>query len=220
MFCYLRQSINMGLWYSNDSRFELISYADADHAGCHDDCKSISGGIQFLGDKLVSWSSKKQDCTTMSTTEAEYVSLSACLQHSRTKHINIRYHFIKENVEQGTIELYFVKTEYQLADLFTNPFQKKAASGNPDHLFIEPADLKFIQIFLKIIGYEGIVDKVSAFFTKNLAQPWQTMFKVFNHCLTTRTSGANLVEADLRRREMLPYEYFDDLCDYDDMGGT
>ncbi|GKB64156.1 retrovirus-related pol polyprotein from transposon TNT 1-94 [Tanacetum coccineum] len=74
---YLRQTINMGLWYSKDYGFELIAYSDADHAGNNDDCKSTSGGIQFLGDKLVSWSSKKQDCTTMSTAEAEYVSLFA-----------------------------------------------------------------------------------------------------------------------------------------------
>ncbi|GJW35140.1 retrovirus-related pol polyprotein from transposon TNT 1-94 [Tanacetum coccineum] len=116
-----------------------------------------SGGIQFLGgDKLVSWSSKKQDCTSMSSAEAEYVSLSACcaqvlwlrtqltdygfhfdkipmycdskaaiaiscnpVQHSRTKHIDVRYHFIKEQVEKGIVELFFVGTEYQLADLFT-----------------------------------------------------------------------------------------------------
>nr|GEU56034.1 retrovirus-related Pol polyprotein from transposon TNT 1-94 [Tanacetum cinerariifolium] len=51
---------------------------DADHAGCNDDCKSTSEGIQFLGDKLVSWSSKKQDCTAMSSAKAEYVSLSVC----------------------------------------------------------------------------------------------------------------------------------------------
>ncbi|GJR04946.1 retrovirus-related pol polyprotein from transposon TNT 1-94 [Tanacetum coccineum] len=78
IFRYLRQTINMGLWYSKDSRFELIAYSDADLAGCNDDCKITYRGIQFLGDKLVSWLSKKQDCTTMSTTEAEYVSLSAC----------------------------------------------------------------------------------------------------------------------------------------------
>ncbi|GJU04262.1 ribonuclease H-like domain-containing protein [Tanacetum coccineum] len=72
------QSYNMGLWYPKDSGFELIAYSDADHAGCKDDCKSTSGGVQFLGGKLVSWSSKKQDCTAMSTAEAEYVSLSAC----------------------------------------------------------------------------------------------------------------------------------------------
>nr|GFD61391.1 Gag-Pol polyprotein [Tanacetum cinerariifolium] len=51
---------------------------DSDHAGCLDSRKSTSGGIQFLGgDKLVRWSSKKQDCTSMSSAEAEYVSLSA-----------------------------------------------------------------------------------------------------------------------------------------------
>ncbi|GJX84318.1 hypothetical protein Tco_0335092 [Tanacetum coccineum] len=99
---------------------------------CLDSRKSTSGGIQFLGgDKLVSWSSKKQDCTSMSSAEAEYVSLSACcaqaaiaiscnpVQHSRTKHIDVRYHFIKEQVEKGIVELFFVGTEYQLADLFT-----------------------------------------------------------------------------------------------------
>ncbi|GJR15465.1 retrovirus-related pol polyprotein from transposon TNT 1-94 [Tanacetum coccineum] len=78
IFQYLRQSYNMGLWYPKDSGFELIAYSDADHAGCKDDCKSTSGGIQFLGEKLVRWSSKKQDCTAISTTNAEYVSLSAC----------------------------------------------------------------------------------------------------------------------------------------------
>nr|GEV89705.1 hypothetical protein [Tanacetum cinerariifolium] len=113
-------------------------------------------GTVNTGEKLVSWSSKKQDCTMLSTAEAEYVSLSACcaqvlwmqtqltdygfyfkkiliycdskstiarycnpVQHSRTKHIAVRYHFIKEHVEKGTIKLYFVKTDYQLADIFT-----------------------------------------------------------------------------------------------------
>ncbi|GJU01911.1 retrovirus-related pol polyprotein from transposon TNT 1-94 [Tanacetum coccineum] len=131
-------------------------FSDADHAGCVDTHKSTSGGIQFLGDKLVSWMSKKQDCTAMSSAEAEYVALSAScaqvmwmrtqlqdygfnynkiplycdsqsaiaiscnpVQHSRTKHIHTRYHFIKEQVKNGIIELYFVRTEYQLADMFT-----------------------------------------------------------------------------------------------------
>ncbi|GKC74682.1 retrovirus-related pol polyprotein from transposon TNT 1-94 [Tanacetum coccineum] len=71
-------SYNMGLWYPKDSGFKLIAYSDADQAGCKDDCKSTSGGLKFLSGKLVSGSSKKQDCTAMSTNEAEYVSLSAC----------------------------------------------------------------------------------------------------------------------------------------------
>ncbi|GJV65197.1 retrovirus-related pol polyprotein from transposon TNT 1-94 [Tanacetum coccineum] len=72
-----RGTINMGLWYLKDSGFELTAFSDADHAGCIDTRKSTSGGIQFLGDKLVSWMSKKQDCTVMSSAEAEYVALSA-----------------------------------------------------------------------------------------------------------------------------------------------
>nr|GEX91873.1 hypothetical protein [Tanacetum cinerariifolium] len=132
IFGYLKDTIHMGLWYSKDTSFELTAFSDSDHVGCLDSRKSTSGGIQFLGgDKLVSWSSKKQDCTSMSSVEVEYVSLSACcaqatiaiscnpVQHSRTKHIDVRYHFIKEKVEKGIVELFFVRTEYRLADLFT-----------------------------------------------------------------------------------------------------
>ncbi|GJT62797.1 hypothetical protein Tco_1006330 [Tanacetum coccineum] len=112
--------------------------------------------IQLLGDRLVSWSSKRQKSAAISNTEAEYIALSGCcaqvlwmrsqltdygfgfnkipmycdnksaialccnnVQHSRSKHIDIIFHFIKEHVENGVIELYFVNTEYQLADIFT-----------------------------------------------------------------------------------------------------
>ncbi|GJR07971.1 retrovirus-related pol polyprotein from transposon TNT 1-94 [Tanacetum coccineum] len=156
IFRYLKGTINMGLWYLKGSGFELTAFSNADHAGCIDTRKSTSEGIQLLGDKLVSWMSKKQDCTAMSSAEAEYVALSAScaqvmwmrthlkdyvfnynkiplycdsqsaiaiscnpVQHSRTKHIHTRYHFIKEQVENGIFELYFIKTEYQLADMFT-----------------------------------------------------------------------------------------------------
>ncbi|GJZ95351.1 retrovirus-related pol polyprotein from transposon TNT 1-94 [Tanacetum coccineum] len=78
IFRYLRGTVNTGLWYTKDSGFKLIRFLDADYAGCKDTFKSTSGGAQFLGKKLVSWSSKKQDCTALSTTETEYVSLSAC----------------------------------------------------------------------------------------------------------------------------------------------
>ncbi|GJU69069.1 retrovirus-related pol polyprotein from transposon TNT 1-94 [Tanacetum coccineum] len=81
IFRYLRGTIHMGLWYPKGSGFELTAFLDADHAGCVDTRKSTSGGIQFLGDKLVSWMSKMQDYTAMSSIEAEYVALSAsCAQ--------------------------------------------------------------------------------------------------------------------------------------------
>ncbi|GJR32690.1 hypothetical protein Tco_1108922 [Tanacetum coccineum] len=56
----------------------LTAYADADHAGCQDSRRSTSGSAQFLGDRLVSWSSKKQRSTAISTTEAEYIAMSGC----------------------------------------------------------------------------------------------------------------------------------------------
>nr|GEU88653.1 hypothetical protein [Tanacetum cinerariifolium] len=120
IFRYLKDTINMRLWYSKDIGFELTAFSYSDHAGCLDSHKSTSGSIQFLGgDKLVSWSSKKQDCTSMSSAEADQAISCNPVQHSRTKHIDVRYHFIKEKVEKGIVELFFVGTEYQLADLFT-----------------------------------------------------------------------------------------------------
>nr|GEW70904.1 hypothetical protein [Tanacetum cinerariifolium] len=68
---------------------------------------------------------------------------------------------------------------------------------------VPPATLEYIQPFLKIGDYQGLVDKVSAFYTKNLAQPWHTMFKVFNHCLTTRTSGHDQTKINIFRSFML-----------------
>ncbi|GKC58192.1 retrovirus-related pol polyprotein from transposon TNT 1-94 [Tanacetum coccineum] len=103
-----------------DTGMSLTAYADADHAWCQDTRRSISGSHQFLGDKLVSWSSKKQKCMAISSTYAEYIALSGC-----SKHIDVRYHFIKEQVENGIVELYFVRTEYQLAGIFTKPLPRE-----------------------------------------------------------------------------------------------
>nr|GEV37819.1 uncharacterized mitochondrial protein AtMg00810-like [Tanacetum cinerariifolium] len=67
-----------GLWYPKDTAMELTAYADVDHAGCQDTRRSTSGSAQFLGDKLVSWLSKKQKSTAISTTKAEYIVMSGC----------------------------------------------------------------------------------------------------------------------------------------------
>ncbi|GJW05076.1 hypothetical protein Tco_1563932 [Tanacetum coccineum] len=152
----------MGLWYPKDSCIALTAFADADHAGCQDTKKSTSGSMQLLGDRLVSWSSKKHKSTTISSTKAEYIALSGCcakilwmrsqltdyglvfnkiplycdnksaialccnnVQHFRAKHIDMRHHFIKEQVENGVVELYFVRTEYQLADIFTKTLPRE-----------------------------------------------------------------------------------------------
>nr|GEY20896.1 copia protein [Tanacetum cinerariifolium] len=124
--------------------------------------RSTSGSAQFLGDKLVSWSSKKQKSNAISTTKAEYIAMSGCcaqilwmrsqltdygfdfnkiplycdnrsavalccnnVQHSRSKYIDIFHHFIREQVERGVVELYFVTTDYQLADIFTKALPRQ-----------------------------------------------------------------------------------------------
>ncbi|GJW77050.1 hypothetical protein Tco_0138732 [Tanacetum coccineum] len=92
--------------------------------------RSTPGSAQFLGDKLVSWSSKKQKSTAISTTEAEYIAIAIALccnnvQYSRSKHIDIQHHFIREHVEKGMVKLYFVTTDYQLADIFTKALPRE-----------------------------------------------------------------------------------------------
>ncbi|GJZ44695.1 retrovirus-related pol polyprotein from transposon TNT 1-94 [Tanacetum coccineum] len=139
-----------------DSAIALTTFADANHAGCQYIRCSTYGSMQLLGDRLVSWSSKRQKSAAISSMEAEYIALSSycaqvlwmrsqlidyvlgfnkipmycdnksaialcCnnVQHSQSKHIDIKYHFIKEQVENGVVELYFVRTKYQLAHIFT-----------------------------------------------------------------------------------------------------
>nr|GEY39683.1 hypothetical protein [Tanacetum cinerariifolium] len=118
-----------------DSSVALKAFADANHAGCQDTRRSTSGSVQFLGERLISWSSKRQKSAAISSMEVEYISLSGCcaqilwmrlqlsdyglgfnkipiycdnksaialccnnVQHSQSKHIDIRYHFIKEQL--------------------------------------------------------------------------------------------------------------------------
>ncbi|GKB36674.1 retrovirus-related pol polyprotein from transposon TNT 1-94 [Tanacetum coccineum] len=67
-----------GLWYLKDSSIALTAYADTDHAGCQDTRQSTFGSMQLLGDRLVSWSSKRQKSAAISNTKAKYIALSSC----------------------------------------------------------------------------------------------------------------------------------------------
>ncbi|GJU19717.1 retrovirus-related pol polyprotein from transposon TNT 1-94 [Tanacetum coccineum] len=124
IFRYLKNTINMGLWYPKDTGFELTAFSDSDHAGCLDSRKSTSGGIQFLGvlwlrTQLTDYGFHFDKIPMYCDSKAAIAISCNPVQHSRTKHIDVRYHFIKEQVEKGIVELFFVGTEYQLADLFT-----------------------------------------------------------------------------------------------------
>jgi hypothetical protein len=137
---YLVHTPSLGLWYPKGSTFDLVGYSDSDWAGDKVGRKSTSGACQFLGRSLVSWSSKKQNSTSLSTAEAEYISAASCcaqllwmkqtlkdygvslgtvpllcdnesaikiannpIQHIRTKHIDIRHHFLRDHVANGDI---------------------------------------------------------------------------------------------------------------------
>jgi hypothetical protein len=155
---YVNGTFNLGLFYPKHTSFDLIGYCDADFAGCKVDRKSTSGTCHFLGNSLVSWASKKQNCVAISTTEAEYIAAGLCcaqiiwmkqnlldyglhfhetkilcdntsainlsknsILHSRTKHIDVRHHFLKDHVEKKNVSLFYVDTKLQLADIFTKP---------------------------------------------------------------------------------------------------
>ncbi|WVZ84764.1 hypothetical protein U9M48_031754, partial [Paspalum notatum var. saurae] len=110
IFRYLKFTPELVLWYSSD----------ADHAGCRIDRMSTSGTCQLLGTSLVSWSSRKQASVSLTTTEAEYIAAASyCSQllwmkatltknpvlHSRTKHTDVRFHFLRDHYEKGDIDL-------------------------------------------------------------------------------------------------------------------
>jgi hypothetical protein len=159
IFRYLKGQPRLGLWYPQDSPFELVAYTDSDYGGANLDRKSTSGGCQFMGARLVSWQCKKQTTVSTSTAEAEYVAASSCcsqvlwiqnqmldygisimktpifidnnsaisivnnpVKHSKTKHIEIRFHFIRDCNEKNLIQVLKVHTDNQFADLFTKAF--------------------------------------------------------------------------------------------------
>ncbi|GJZ79594.1 putative ribonuclease H-like domain-containing protein [Tanacetum coccineum] len=159
IFRYLKGQPKLGLWYPKDSPFDLEAFSDSDYVGASLDRKSITGGCQFLGKRLISWQCKKQTIVVNSTTEAEYVVAANCygqvlwiqnqmldyginfmntkihidnesticivknpMFHSKTKHIEIRHHFIRDSYEKKLIQVIKIHTDHNVADLLTKAF--------------------------------------------------------------------------------------------------
>ncbi|GJR90943.1 putative ribonuclease H-like domain-containing protein [Tanacetum coccineum] len=127
IFKYLKGKPNLGLWYPRESPFDLEAFSDSDYGGSNLDRKSTTGGCQFLGQRLISWQCKKQTIVATSTTEAEYVAAANCcgqnpVYHSKTKHIEIRHHFIRDCYEKKLISVEKIHTYLNVADLLTKPF--------------------------------------------------------------------------------------------------
>nr|GFA40600.1 retrovirus-related Pol polyprotein from transposon TNT 1-94 [Tanacetum cinerariifolium] len=127
IFRYLKGTINLGLWYPKDSGFDLTAYSDADHAGCHLDRKkfqyvavsSCCAQVLWMRTQLMDYGFFYDKVPIYCDSKSAIAISCNSVQHTHTKHIDVRYHFIKDHVEKGMIELYFVGTDYQLVDLLT-----------------------------------------------------------------------------------------------------
>ena len=152
------------MYYKKNGSFELKAYIDVDWAGSLDDTKSNSGGAFFLGSRLVSWTSKKQNYISWSTIEAEYVATAVncsnvvwlkqllkgmkeditepiiiyCdntssinisknrVMHTKTKHISIKYHYLRELVQDKIVRMEYVNTKEKLANIFTKALPRES----------------------------------------------------------------------------------------------
>ncbi|GJU42573.1 retrovirus-related pol polyprotein from transposon TNT 1-94 [Tanacetum coccineum] len=133
---YLKGTPTLGLYYPKCSGFDLKGYLDSDYDGCNMDRKSTSAEAEYvvaagccasilwiksqLSDYDIHYKMVPIFCDNISAIE---ISNNPVL-HSRTKHINIRYHFIRDHILKGDIELHFIPTEYQQADIFTKPLDE------------------------------------------------------------------------------------------------
>ncbi|GJX72090.1 hypothetical protein Tco_0309261 [Tanacetum coccineum] len=102
----------------------LTAYADADHAGCQDARQKVRRKCSFLGIDWLVFLQRSKEALQLSTTKAEYI-CHVKMVHSQSKHIDIRHHFIREQVENRVVELYFVETNYQLADILTKALPRE-----------------------------------------------------------------------------------------------
>ncbi|GJR13530.1 putative ribonuclease H-like domain-containing protein [Tanacetum coccineum] len=125
---------NLVLWYPKDSLMDWIAYSDSDYVDASLDRKSTTGGCQFLGCRLISWQCMKQTIVANSTTEAEYITKihvdnesTICvvknpIYHSKTKHIEIQHHFIRDSYEKRSTEMVKIHTDNNVADLLIKAF--------------------------------------------------------------------------------------------------
>ncbi|GJX57557.1 retrovirus-related pol polyprotein from transposon TNT 1-94 [Tanacetum coccineum] len=133
VFRYLIVTINMGLLYLKDIAMALTVYVDADHVGCQDTRRKVEyiamsgccGQILWMRSQLTNYSFVFNNIPLYCDNKSAIALCCNNVQHSRSKHIDIRHHFIREQVENGVVELYFVTTDYQLANIFTKALPRE-----------------------------------------------------------------------------------------------
>ncbi|GJS66122.1 retrovirus-related pol polyprotein from transposon TNT 1-94 [Tanacetum coccineum] len=132
VFRYLRGTINWGLWYLKDTAMALTAYAEADHSTAISTTKAeyiaMSGccaQILWMRSQLTDYGFAFNKIHLYCVNRSAIALCCNNVQHSQSKHIDIRHHFIHEQVEKGVVELYFVTMDYQLADIFTKALPRE-----------------------------------------------------------------------------------------------
>ncbi|KAM1033230.1 hypothetical protein ACFX2C_036800 [Malus domestica] len=130
---YIQGTVDFGIIFDRGKATTLIGYYDSDWAGSEDDMRSTSGYAFTLGSGMFLWASIKQNTVALSTAEAKYImcdNTSAIVMaknsvfRQKTRHINMKFHFIREAIQAKEIELVYYRTEEQIADILTKALPK------------------------------------------------------------------------------------------------
>ncbi|KAL7612605.1 hypothetical protein Lser_V15G07735 [Lactuca serriola] len=123
---YIKGTITTGLRIRKSSSTLLSVFTNVDWAGCLNSRRSTRGFAVFLGPNLVSWSLRKQPTVSRSSTEAEYKALANAnpIFHARTKHIEVDFHFVREKVAMGALDVRFISSNDQVADGLIKPMTR------------------------------------------------------------------------------------------------
>ncbi|GJS01107.1 retrovirus-related pol polyprotein from transposon TNT 1-94 [Tanacetum coccineum] len=136
IFRYLKGTLSLGLWYPKCLGFDLKGYSNSDYAGCNMDTKNTSAKAEYVAaagccanilwmkSQLIDYDIIYEKVPICCDNTSAIAISNNPVMHSRTKHIDIRYHFIRDHVLKGDIELHFIPTQYQLADIFTKPLDE------------------------------------------------------------------------------------------------
>ncbi|GJX14562.1 putative ribonuclease H-like domain-containing protein, partial [Tanacetum coccineum] len=133
IFRYLNSQPTLGLWYPKDSPMELIAYSDSDYAGASIDRKSIIGAeyiaasnccgqVLWLQNQLLDYGYNFMKTKIHVDNESAIYVVKNHVYHSKTKHIEIRHHFIRDSYKKKLIEMVKIHTDYNVADLLTKAF--------------------------------------------------------------------------------------------------
>lgn len=156
MLRYLRGSTKVKLSFTNEGKFLVKGYCDADYGADLDKRRSVTGMVFTVGGNAVSWRSSLQKSIALSTTEAEWIALGEAareamwlrgfinemgfeqdlveiycdsqsaialsrnpVHHEKTKHVDVKYNFVRELVSEKIIDVVKIATQYNPADIFT-----------------------------------------------------------------------------------------------------